>query len=189
MTPAAASGLQGGLDIRWRPLAGQGIEHLTLSLTAQGLRADAVLVGEHDGRPYGASYAILLDDAFCVLAFTITATNGSGLSLARRAGRWLDVEGRHLPGFDECIDIDLTGTPFTNTLPIRRESWEIGQRRSFTMLFVPFDSFEPVVAEQAYTCLAPRLFRFETADGSFTADLPLDEHGLVLDYPHLFERC
>lgn len=189
MTPRPAGSLEGGLDVRWRPLAGHGIEHLTLRATADGLRADSVVIGEHEGSPYGATYSILLDAGFAVQAFTILATDGRALALARKDGRWFDETGRHLPEFDNSPDIDLTGTPFTNTLPIRRESWEIGQRREFDMLFVPFDSFEPIVHGQVYTCLAPRLFRFEVADGSFTADLPLDEHGLVLDYPHLFERC
>ena len=89
-----------------------------------------------------------------------------------------------------CIDIDLAGTPFTNTLPIRRLNLT---RRSGTaklrMLYVPFDSFEPTVDGQHYTCLEDgRLYRYQAEDGSFTADLPVDEDGLVLDYPTLFRR-
>ncbi len=56
------------------------------------------------------------------------------------------------------------------------------------MLYVPFDTFEPSVERQRYTKLDERLFRFETADGGFSADLPLDEDGLVIDYPTLFKR-
>jgi hypothetical protein len=33
-----------------------------------------------------------------------------------------------------------------------------------------------------------RLFLYEAADASFKALLPIDEDGLVLDYPELFER-
>ena len=57
------------------------------------------------------------------------------------------------------------------------------------MVYVPFDSFEPVVDRQRYTCLTPaRLYRYQAADRTFTADLPVDEDGLVLDYPTLFKR-
>jgi hypothetical protein len=42
---------------------------------------------------------------------------------------------------------------------------------------------------QAYTRLADRLYLFEKLDDSgFRAELPVDEHGLVLDYPDLFRR-
>jgi uncharacterized protein len=54
---------------------------------------------------------------------------------------------------------------------------------------VAFDTFEPYAARQRYACLEDgKLYRYENADGSFTADLPLDEDGLVLDYPEMFER-
>jgi uncharacterized protein len=33
-----------------------------------------------------------------------------------------------------------------------------------------------------------RLYKFESLDGGFTADLPVDAEGLMLDYPSLFRR-
>lgn len=57
------------------------------------------------------------------------------------------------------------------------------------MLYVPFDSFEPTVDGQHYTCLEDgKLYRYQAEDRSFTADLPVDEDGLVIDYPTLFQR-
>ena len=42
---------------------------------------------------------------------------------------------------------------------------------------------------QAYTRLDDRLYRFESLNGSgFTADLTVDEDGIVIDYPRLFRR-
>lgn len=176
-------------SLRWRPVEGVGLEHLTLRSTPDGLRAEAVVVGERGGgEPYGVSYAIDCNPDFAVTAVTIAATDGRRVFLERRDGVWRDVFGEHLAAFDGCIDIDLQGSPFTNTLPIRRERWEIGQSRTFAMLYIPFDDFVPTIDRQTYTCLAPRLFRYQAADGSFEAELPVDEDGLVVDYPSLFER-
>ena len=183
-----AADLADGRSVRWRALEGDGLEHLTLRAQANGFRADAVVVGEREGQRFGARYRIDGDADFAVRSFEIATTDGRGLAMTRRDGAWHDRSGGHLPAFDACIDIDLSATPFTNTLPIRRLAWELGEQRRIAMLFVPFDSFEPFVTEQIYTCLAPRLFRFETADGSFTAELPIDEDGLVVDYPSLFQR-
>ena len=42
---------------------------------------------------------------------------------------------------------------------------------------------------QAYTRLADRRYLFETLDGSgFRAELPVDDDGIVVDYPDLFRR-
>jgi hypothetical protein len=43
--------------------------------------------------------------------------------------------------------------------------------------------------EQAYTCIEPdRLYRYEGITTQYTADLPVDGDGLVIDYPGLFRR-
>ncbi len=100
------------------------------------------------------------------------------------------MAGDVLSGFDGCIDIDLAGTPFTNTLPIRRlgltpESGTV----QLDMLYVPFNSFRPLRDSQRYTCLKEdKLYRYAAADRTFTAELPVDEDGLVTDYPTLFQR-
>ena len=57
------------------------------------------------------------------------------------------------------------------------------------MVYVPFDTFEPIVDGQTYTCIEPgRRFLYEAADRSFSAELSIDGDGLVTDYPSLFER-
>ena len=94
-----------------------------------------------------------------------------------------------VPELDGCIDIDLAGSPFTNTLPIRRRDLgpDVGAVE-FRMLYVPFQTFEPTVDEQRYRCQRPGLYRYEAVDRSFAADLSVDEDGLVIDYPDLFHR-
>lgn len=176
---------------RWRSLECGGLEHLTLEPREDGWRATATVVGARGGRPYGARYVIDGDAGWHVRFFKIEMTDGHTLQLSSDGeGHWRDEDGRPRAEFDGCLDIDLAATPFTNTLPIRRSGLTVKNgRREFAMLFVPFDTLEPYAINQFYTCLTDdRLYRFETADGSFTADLPLDEDGLVTDYPDLFQR-
>ena len=57
------------------------------------------------------------------------------------------------------------------------------------MLSVRFDSFAPGRDGQRYTCLEEsRLYRYEASDRSFTANILVDEDGLVTNYPPLFTR-
>ncbi|GCE05797.1 hypothetical protein KDAU_31260 [Dictyobacter aurantiacus] len=47
-------------------------------------------------------------------------------------------------------------------------------------------------AQQRYTCLSRSTgggtYRYEGLESNFTADLPVDSRGLVIDYPALWQR-
>ena len=177
-------------NIRWRPLQGEGIEHFSVEPTADGLQACGVVIGERGGQPYGVWYRFTCDFNWAVRTLDIETTDGKALSLDGDGhGSWRTRSGEKRTEFDGCIDIDLAGTPVTNTLPIRRERWQAGQTHRFTMLYVPFDSLSPRRDEQTYTCLEEaRRFRYQATERSFEAELLIDEDGFVLDYPTLFRR-
>ena len=43
------------------------------------------------------------------------------------------------------------------------------------------------MSRQRYTKLDRLKYKFENEDGTFTADINVDEEGFVTDYPELFE--
>jgi hypothetical protein len=134
---------------------------------------------------------IACDAGWVVHTLDLETTAGQALYLVKDGnGCWTDRSGAHLPGFDGCSDIDLACTPITNTLPIRRLDLDVDDGPfELKMLYVPFDTFTPIVDEQRYRCLERRrLYRYEAVDGSFSAHLPVDPDGLVTDYPGLLER-
>jgi hypothetical protein len=55
---------------------------------------------------------------------------------------------------------------------------------------VPDLSIRPV--RQRYTCLSRTasggIYRYEALESHFTADLPVDAQGLVVDYPGIWKR-
>jgi uncharacterized protein len=176
---------------RWRPVEGEGLEHLTIRPSDGGCLVRSAVVGSFEGRAYGAFYSAVIDSGWRTLSFRVQACDGRRLALSSpEPGRWTDEEGFAREDLNGCIDIDLSATPFTNTLPIRR----LGLSRAdgevaLTMLYVPFDTLDPFPDIQFYRAIEDgRLYRFENDDRSFAADLPLDEDGLVLDYPTLFNR-
>ncbi|MBN9033087.1 MAG: transcriptional regulator [Rhizobiales bacterium 63-7] len=186
----------GPLTVRWTPWEGEGLEHLTLTPDSfdfgAGIRAESVLIGDRGDSPYGVHYRIACDAGWAVRRFSIETTDGRRLALASDgAGHWRDENGASRADLDGCIDIDLAGSPFTNTLPIRRLNLTpaAGTAR-LSMVYVPFDSFDAFVDGQRYTGLDAdqQLYRYEAEDRSFTAELPVDEDGLVIDYPGLFRR-
>ena len=178
-------------NVRWRPLQGEGLEHLSIEPTESGIVARSVVIGGRGGVPYGLGYQIRCDTEWRVRELRLRETSGRSLALdGDGEGNWTLADGAPLPALAGCIDIDLAGSPFTNTLPIRRLDLSPDDGTvELSMVYIPFDSLIPVVDGQRYTCLLARqLYRYQAADRSFSADLPVDEDGLVTDYPTLFAR-
>lgn len=91
---------------------------------------------------------------------------------------WSDANGAPRELLRGCIDVDLTATPFTNTLPIRRLKLERGERRVIRVAYVRVPELSVSAVEQAYTCIEPnRRYHYEGLDTSFTADITVDADG------------
>jgi uncharacterized protein len=177
-------------EVRWASEEGAGIEHLAFEANAEGVVVESVLTGQGDGRAYGLCYRIECDVQWRVKHAFLRVMGGASLELhGDGAGHWRDGNGRALAHLDGCIDIDIAATPFTNTLPIRRLHLRKGERRVLEMVYVAVPDLQVTRMRQAYTCLEPdRAYRYENVGSNFSADLEVDEDGLVIDYPSLFRR-
>ena len=88
-----------------------------------------------------------------------------------------------------CMEFHIWPTPFTNSFPIHREPMAIGEQRHSRVAWISAPELTVRPRPQAYRRLTDRLYLFESLDGSgFTAELPVDEDGIVVDYPDLFWR-
>lgn len=175
----------------WNPAhEGVGMEHLLLKDHA----ADAVVLAVDDiVGPFRLHYHLRWNSAWQLREADMTLETDSATRWLKLRtdgqGHWRDGEGHALDKLDGCLDIDIWPTPFTNSFPIRRAALAIGERREFRMAWVAAPALTVQAQPQAYTRLADRLYRFESLDGSgFEVALPVDEDGVVLDYPGLFKR-
>jgi hypothetical protein len=93
---------------------------------------------------------------------------------------------------NDCIDIDISATPFTNTLPIRRLQLARGQSSEIKVVYIAVPEMELKPAMQRYTCLEikpyGRLYRYESLPSGYTNEFWVDTDGLIIDYPGLFRR-
>lgn len=109
--------------------------------------------------------------------------------LADGQGHWRLGDGSALAELDGCLDIDIWPTPFTNSLPIRRLRLAAGESAALTVVYLEAPLLRPRPMRQGYACLDARHYHYRNLEGSdFQAVLAVDESGLVLDYPGLFER-
>lgn len=175
----------------WNPQrSGCGFEHLLLR---EGTADSVIVAVDPDHGPLRIAYRLHWDRAWRLqeAQVTLAAERGSRSLhvLTDGRGHWRHRDGRPVEEFDGCIDIDIWPTPLTNSFPLWRSRLQVGQRQEFLMAWVAAPELTVQAKPQAYTRLAERLFLFESLDGSgFKARLPVDEDGLVEDYPGLFRR-
>jgi hypothetical protein len=179
------------LVARWWDWPGEGVEQLVLQTGSDEIRADSVVVGAADGQLFALRYRILCDAGWRTRRLEVSLVgNDRGLDLSSDgAGHWTDASGTALPRLAGAIDVDLSATPFTNTLPIRRLGLRSGQADTILVVYVELPELTLAPQRQRYTCLQPgRRYRFESLDSAFTREIEVDQDGLVVTYPGLFRR-
>ena len=177
--------------VRWSAWEGceAGLEHVDLSPADGGIHMSGVVIGSNGEARFGLAYRLRLDSSWGTREAYLHTTSRRTLHLESNGqGGWTE-NGRSRPDLQGCIDIDIQATPLTNTLPIRRLAWTAGESVAIRLCYVEVPSLTASSQDQRYTALTPgSLYRFESLESGFTADLPVDEDGLVLDYPSLFKR-
>jgi hypothetical protein len=97
-----------------------------------------------------------------------------------------------LPDLSEARDIDIENSPLTNTMPILREGFQSGGDGNFVMAFVTMPTLRVAPSPQRYEHVRTgddgSVVRYISRDGDFTADLELDQDGLLVHYPSLARR-
>ena len=176
---------------RWRDWQGDGVQHLVVRRGEAGFVADAVVLGDAAGMPFAARFRVATDEAWRT-RWVVAGVLGDERRIELTgdgAGRWRDGAGVPLPDIDGALDVDLSLTPFTNTLPIRRLALGRGESADIRVAYVRLPEFTVGVDPQRYTCLEPgRRYRFESLDNAFARDVDVDADGLVVVYPGLFRR-
>ncbi|HEY6540872.1 MAG TPA: putative glycolipid-binding domain-containing protein [Ktedonobacteraceae bacterium] len=185
-------------QVMWSPWMGPGLEHLRLLQRREDIVADGLILGMKEQTPFRVRYEIHCDLQWRVRVVQLGLLDGSSHSLhffTDGAGNWTIESGKALPLLKGCLDVDISATPFTNTLPIRRLALQPGSSATLSMAYFSIPQMHVEVTQQRYTCLeitsSGGRYRFESLVDEvshFTAELPVDQDGLVLDYPELFRR-
>lgn len=177
--------------IRWSAWDGceEGLEHVDVRPADGGLTISGVVIGRADGTKFGLHYRLKVDSSWRTRAVHLQTTSGHVLDLESNGqGSWIE-NGKTRPELQGCLDVDIQATPLTNTLPIRRLEWEAGQMADIRLCYITVPDLIVSPRDQRYTVLTPgALYRFESLENGFTADLPVDQDGFVRDYPGLFRR-
>jgi uncharacterized protein len=189
--------------VLWREIEQPGTHWCELASDGSGWRIGGMVLSAEDGLPLQARYDIRLDEEWATREVQITVRSGPG-SAERSLRITVDAEQRWhvqrdpnsgLPQptddsqpFAGLFDIDLSLSPATNTLPIRRIAPAIGESVEVTAVWVGFPELAMETLPQRYTRLDERRYRYESNGGAFVANIEVDDLGLVTRYEGLWER-
>jgi uncharacterized protein len=182
-------------QVIWSNLADPGMEHFYLRGGDDEVTADGMVVGVEENVGFRIRYQINCDSRWQVRKVVVQSVdeNEQILSFASDGlGNWTDESGNPISEFHGCLDVDITATPFTNTLPIRRLGLRTGESAEIQVVYFTIPKMRVSVVPQWYTCLETGStggkYKFESLDSGFTAVITVDTDGLVENYPGLFRR-
>ena len=186
-------------NVMWTPWIGPGLEHLHLVQSSEQIVADGLIIGVEEQTPFRVRYKIRCDSQWRLRTVDLSLLDDPPQTLhlsTDGAGAWTGGVGEVIAALNGCLDVDISSTPFTNTLPIRRLALKPGEAAALSMAYIAIPQMQVLTMEQRYTCLEitpdQARYRYESLSNgasSFTAELPVDSDGLVLDYPELFRRA
>jgi len=173
-------------EVMWAALEDRGFEHLILSISETAVDADGIVIRRDGDSSYRAHYSIKCDAAWNVRLVEIT----SKLKLTSGGkGHWCDESNHPIPALDGCFDVDILASPFTNTLAIRRLRLDEGVEATIDVVFIDPRDGQFHRSRQRYTRTGATRYHYASLESGFESELPVDDHGLLLEYPGYFRRA
>jgi hypothetical protein len=176
--------------VAWKNLLINGTDYCALWRTAESWLLKGTVVGVLNQTPMLANYEVHCDENWLTHRVQVERTVGKdtkALILSVESGGLWRSSGQELSEVRRCLDVDLAVTPATNSLPIRRLDLGIGKSESVTAAWIKFPDLEIQPLSQRYTRIAKNIYRYES-DSGFSAEIGVDDLGLVVTYPGGWER-
>lgn len=177
-------------QIVWKALHYETMEYCDVEITDTDIRIDGTVVGVAEDMSVAITYDIITDSQWQVASLEMMiekAGEPMWISLQRESGKPWTQSGHEREDWEDCTDIDISLTPFTNSLPIRRLDLPLNEREEITVLYIDVLEGEIGPVTQWYTRLSENKYLFEN-DKGFKAEITVDDEGLVTAYEGLYKK-
>ena len=173
---------------RWRRIDQLGLELARIDIERHGITVSSTLVDGGE-QPFSLRYIWTLGPEWRTRTLRIEHMDGDDrwLTLERAGDASWRVDRQPAPHLDGCLELDLSATPFSNTLAIRRMGSDA--EGELTAAYVSANDMSITPSRQRYEKINSHAWRYTDlgiAHG-FTAALQLDADGLVEHYEGVFE--
>ncbi|WP_104383055.1 putative glycolipid-binding domain-containing protein [Sphingobacterium sp. HMA12] len=174
----------------WQGIAFPSLEYFSLQENKDYYVATSKIIGSYQQKIYSASYRLIINKQWEINEFLIDSEVNAvknTLSGRKTDTNW-EINHSDAPRFKSFQYIDISLTPFTNTLPINNLQLKIGDSKEINIIYIDLFNSDIKPVRQRYTRTDLHEYLYENIVSDFTAHIQVDENGLVLTYPSLFEK-
>ena len=176
--------------IIWKGITYNSLEYFNLTRQEGAFNVKSKIIGAYEDKMYAVEYNLLIDSEWKVQYFEIAyeVNNINAKIIGEKTTNEWKINGLINPCYTGFDFIDISLTPFTNTLPIRNLILDTGQDQELDVIYINIldNCIKPV--KQKYRKNANKTYRYENVPNDFVADISVDEFGLAIFFPLLFER-
>ena len=178
--------------ILWRRLEEPGHEFAQLFFEDAVWRLTGTAIfafGRQQRQPVRLDYLVICDADWQTRSASVSGWVGDEtirVDISVDESRRWRVNGIEVPEVEGCVDIDLSFSPSTNMLPIRRLRLNIGDEVAAKAAWLRFPDFKLEPLDQSYRRISGSSYRYESDAGKFVAQLSINEAGVVTGYPNLW---
>lgn len=176
--------------IIWKGILYHSLEYFNLIEDGENYMVTSKIIGSFENTAYFVSYQITIDKNWLVQNFTVEyEVNGkkSNLKGLKNGNSW-NINDTDRPEFSDFKYIDISLTPFTNTLPINNLNLPEGQFSEINVIYINILDDKIIPVKQQYTKIGKSGYIYENIPKNFKAKISVDDSGLVENYPGLFEK-
>jgi hypothetical protein len=173
----------------WRRVDQPGHESARLVYEHPSWHLSGAAVSVYDGEPCRLDYLITCNSLWETRLGTVMGWVGDRaieIHISVDSDRRWFINGNECDEARGCLDLDLNFSPSTNLLPIRRLNLAIGEQAQVRAAWLRFPSFALEPLDQIYRRKDATTYTYESAGGSFMAELRVNEAGFVTDYANLW---
>ena len=178
------------IRISWTGIESQSEENCRILFSGDGIDVQSFISGIESEKKFTVNYRIRLTKNWEVISANINFVFGdtnAAYFLEKDKGGW-KLNNVSMPQFNNCRYIDISFTPFTNSLPINRLNLGTNESQLIQVVYFDIEENEVREATQKHTRVGENQFKFENVPNDFEAVIDVDKNGLVEYYPGLFEK-
>jgi uncharacterized protein len=178
--------------IIWRRLDEPGHEFAQLFFEDNVWRLSGTAIfafGRPQRQPVRLDYLVMCDADWQTRSASVSGWVGDetiSIDISVNEARRWRLNGVEVPAVEGCLDIDLSFSPSTNLLPIRRLRLNIGDEVAATAAWLRFPDFRLEPLAQSYRRISGAGYSYESGSREFVAQLSVNEVGFVTSYPNLW---
>ncbi|WP_257668530.1 putative glycolipid-binding domain-containing protein [Parapedobacter tibetensis] len=175
----------------WQGLYYNTMEHVSIEHTGSGHTINGIIIGEVQGMAMNIHYKLHATDDWTTQSVAITVDAETSFSLAFQKdqhGGWSDGNGNKPLDLAGCIDVDISMTPFTNTLTINRSQLDEGASEETNVVYIDVLKQTCRSVGQRYTRVGQASYKYENLESEFMSVVETDEDGIVINYPGIWRR-